>query len=82
MSELVTVAAPDGAVRAVRGVTGREYTSTDGMYRMAPTDARALLAEGGFRPSLASPTRGGYRCSCGFRPVVRQCSRCGGTAYR
>jgi hypothetical protein len=77
MSDLVTVAAPDGAVRQVRGVTGREYRSKDGMYRMAPADARALLADGGFRPTLGTPSRGGFACPCGFRPLFRLCSRCG-----
>lgn len=77
MSELVSVAAPDGAVHGVTGMSGREYRSQDGMYRMSPADARALVQAGGFRPSLASPARGGFECPCGFRPVVRLCSRCG-----
>lgn len=77
-SDLVTVAAPDGAVAEVDGLTGRRYKArAGGLYDMHPTDARALLADGGFRPSLGSPTRGGYDCACGFRPIFRRCSRCG-----
>lgn len=77
MSELVSVAAPDGAVKGVEGVTGRTYRSRDGMYQMHPADARALVAAGGFRPTLGSPSKGGYDCPCGFRPIFRHCSRCG-----
>jgi hypothetical protein len=77
LSELVSVAAPDGAVRAVTGMSGRTYRSRDGMYQMSPRDAKALVQAGGFRPSLASPARGGYACPCGFHPVFRHCSRCG-----
>jgi hypothetical protein len=77
VSELVTVAAPDGAVHGVEGMSGRQYRSRDGMFRMSPSDAAALVQAGGFRPSLASPTRGGFECPCGFRPIFRLCSRCG-----
>jgi hypothetical protein len=78
MPDTVTVAAPDGAVAQVDGVTGHRYKArAGGLYDMHPADAKALLADGGFRPSLGSPTRGGYACRCGFRPVVRDCSRCG-----
>jgi hypothetical protein len=77
VSELVTVGAPDGAVHGVTGMSGREYRSQDGLYRMPKADAAALVKAGGFRPSLGSPVRGGFECPCGFRPVVRLCSRCG-----
>lgn len=80
LEEKVRVAAPDGLVAEVDGLTGRRYKATGGgMYEMHPRDARALLAEGGFRPTIGGPTiRGGYACpSCGFRAVVRLCSRCG-----
>lgn len=77
MSDLVSVAAPDGAVRGVEGMSGRTYRSRDGMYRMTPADAKALVQAGGFRPTLGSPARGGYECPCGFRPIFRTCSRCG-----
>lgn len=77
MSELVTVAAPDGAVRAVQGLTGREYRSSDGLYRMTPQDARALRADGGFTPSISIPRAAGFPCPCGFASLFRRCSRCG-----
>lgn len=78
MPDLVTVAAPDGAVAQVDGLTGRRYHArAGGLYDMHPADARALVADGGFRPSLGSPVRGGFECPCGFRPIFRLCSRCG-----
>lgn len=77
MSELVSVGAPDGAVHAVTGMSGREYRSRDGMFQMAPRDAAALVESGGFRPSLGGMPRGGYECPCGFHPLFRLCSRCG-----
>lgn len=78
MSDLVKVGAPDSAVLGVEGMSGRKYRSRDGMYEMTPTDAKALVAAGGFRPSLGGPPmRGGFDCPCGFRPLFRHCSRCG-----
>lgn len=79
MADTVTVAAPDGAVAQVDGVTGRRYQArSGGLYDMHPRDARALLASGGFTPTVGGPvTRGGFDCRCGFRPVFRDCSRCG-----
>lgn len=80
MSDTVRVAAPDGAVAQVDGVTGRRYKATGGgIYDMHPADAKALIKAGGFRPTLGSPTRGGYECGCGFKPIFRLCSRCGNT---
>jgi len=77
-ADLVKVAAPDGRVREVDGVSGRRYKSRDGMYQMSPRDAAALLKVGGFRPNLGGQVNGGYLCPCcGFRPYVRLCSRCG-----
>lgn len=78
MPETVTVAAPDGAVSAVRGMSGREYRARGGgLYDMTPGDARALVEAGGFRPSLGSPRTGGYPCTCGFWSLFKHCSRCG-----
>ena len=77
MSDLTSVAAPDGAVHAVTGMSGRDYRSRDGMFQMTPSDAAALVKAGGFRPSLGGVVRGGYECPCGFRPLFRRCSRCG-----
>jgi hypothetical protein len=64
-------------VHGVEGMSGRAYRSQDGMFRMTPADAAALVKAGGFRPSLGSPSRGGFECPCGFRPIFRLCSRCG-----
>lgn len=77
MSDLISVAAPDGAVHAITGMSGRDYRSRDGMYQMTPSDASALVKSGGFRPSLAGVIRGGFDCPCGFKPLFRKCSRCG-----
>lgn len=79
LEDKIRVAAPDGLVAQVDGVTGRRYTATGGgMYEMLPRDAKALLREGGFVPSIGGVTRGGYQCpGCGFMAVVRRCSRCG-----
>jgi hypothetical protein len=79
MSDLISVAAPDGAVRAVTGMSGREYRSADGIYQMPSSDAAALVKAGGFRPSLGGLVRSaGYPCaSCGFQSLFRLCSRCG-----
>jgi hypothetical protein len=79
MPELVTVAAPDGAVGAVRGMSGREYRARrGGLYDMTPSDARALVQAGGFRPSLGSPRSGGFPCAtCGFASLFKRCSKCG-----
>jgi hypothetical protein len=76
------VAAPDGAVREVDGVTGRRYRSRDGVYDMHPADAAALVKAGGFAPNLGGRPRGGFRCACGFASFVKTCSRCGGTCER
>jgi len=85
MPELVRVCAPDGAVREVDGLTGRRYKSADGVYQMAPADARKLVATGGFMPNLGgTPARtAGYRCHvCGFGSFFRRCGRCGGDCER
>lgn len=77
------VAAPDGAVREVDGVTGRRYRSRDGVYDMHPSDAAALVKVGGFTPNLGGRTRGGYRCTdCGFGAFVKTCGRCGGACEK
>jgi hypothetical protein len=79
------VAAPDGAVREVDGVTGRRYRSRDGVYDMHPADAAALVKAGGFTPGLGGRTHGGYRCTtpgCGFGSFFAKCSRCGGTCEK
>lgn len=83
LNEPVRLGAPDGRVAEVDGVTGRRYKATGGgMYTMHPADAAAFKREGAFVPTVGGVTRGGYECPCGFRPVVRSCSRCGGLAVR
>ena len=79
------VAAPAKAVAEVDGLSGHRYTARDGIYDMAPRDARALIKAGGFMPSLAGTTseRTGYRCpDCSFGSFFRRCSRCGGDCER
>lgn len=83
--DTVRVGAPDGRVREVDGVSGRRYRSRDGMYEMAPADAKALLSVGGFTPGLGGPTprATGYRChDCGFGSYFISCSRCGGACSK
>lgn len=78
MADLISVAAPDGAVHAVTGMSGRDYRSRDGMYQMSPSDAAALVRSGGFRPSVGGLVRAaGFPCPCGFQSLFRTCSRCG-----
>lgn len=79
------VVAPARAVAEVDGVTGRRYKARDGVYDMAPRDARALIKVGGFLPSLSGTTSraAGYRCGgCGFGSFFTTCSRCGGNAHK
>lgn len=78
------VCAPDGAVREVDS-RGRRYRSADGVYDMPPSEARRLIAAGGFAPSLTGQTsrRHGYSCvDCGFGSYFTICSRCGGTCRK
>jgi hypothetical protein len=78
------VVAPARAVAEVDGVTGARYKARDGIYDMSDRDGKALVAAGGFLPSLAGATSAstGFRCSCGFGSYFKTCSRCGGTCER
>lgn len=79
------VAAPDAPCLEVDGLTGRRYRARNGIYQMSDRDGRALIAAGGFAPSLAGHTGHsiGYRCTgCGFGSYFTACSRCGGTCTR
>lgn len=79
------VAAPDRPCLEVDGLSGRRYRARDGIYNMTARDGRALIAAGGFAPSVAGHTRStiGYRCTaCGFGSYFRGCSRCGGSCER
>ena len=74
-------------VAQIDGVTGLRYGGNrpGRVFNMHPADAAAAVKAGGAVASLAGVTRRaiGYRCdACGFRPVVRECSRCGGEAVR
>ena len=73
------VVAPARACLEVDGLSGRRYRARDGVYEMSERDGKALVAAGGFRPSLgpSAAVRGGFCCPCGFRPVIARCSRCG-----
>lgn len=66
--------------------SGRRYGGNrpGRVFDMDPADARAVVKAGGALASVAGVTRRaiGYRCACGFAPVVRRCSRCGGRAER
>lgn len=77
--DLVRVAAVDGAVAEVDGLSGRRYKATGGgMYEMTPRDAWAFRQIGAFTPNvgpgLAAP--GGYTCSRGHRNYFKTCGRC------
>lgn len=79
------VAAPDRACLEVDGLSGRRHRARDGFYQMDARDGRALVAAGGFLPSLAGHTHStiGFRCpGCGFGSFFRTCSRCGGDCRR
>jgi hypothetical protein len=78
------VCAPDGAAREV-DVNGRRYRSRDGVYDMAPADAKMLRAAGGFASALngVAPAGTGFSCvDCGFGSWFTTCSRCGGVCRK
>lgn len=83
---MVRVMTPDRPCVEVDGLGGRRYTvDRRGSFEMTPRDAKALIAEGGFVPSLAGTTgrNQGYRCpACGFGSVFTTCGRCGGHCDR
>lgn len=66
--------------------SGRRYGGNrpGQVFDMSPGDAAAVVKIGGVLASVAGTTRRsiGFRCGCGFAPVVRRCSRCGGQAER
>lgn len=79
--DLVTVAAPDGAVAQFDiASTGRRYTARDGgLYDVTPRDAKLILREGGFRPNVGGTVKRSLpNCpECGFASYFALCSRCG-----
>ena len=74
------VCTPDSRVREIDGPSGRRYNFRSGIADASPVDARAIVREGGFLPSLSGTTRAGigFRClACDFGSFFRRCSRCG-----
>src|SRR5690348_16318098 len=59
MEDLVTVAAPDGAVAQFDiASTGERYTARDGgLYDVPRRAANLILREGGFRPNVGGAVR-------------------------
>lgn len=79
------VATPASKCVEIDGVTGRRYDFRKGIQDVHPRDAKAIVAFGGFIPSMAGTTREdiGFRCgSCGFGCYFSTCSRCGSPAVR
>lgn len=74
------VCTPDARCVEIDGPSGRRYNFRRGTADVSPRDAKAIVAEGGFIPSMAGTTSAsvGYPCSnCGFGSYFRRCSRCG-----
>jgi len=81
----VKVASPDSLCVEIDGASGRRYNFRKGLADVSDHDAKAIVAAGGFIPSMAGTTRAGigYRCTlCGFGCWFKTCSRCGGPAVR
>lgn len=79
------VGSPNERCVEIQGPTGRTYDFSKGLQDVHPHDAKAIVAEGGFIPSMTGTTRAGigYRCTkCGFGCWFKRCSRCGGEALR
>lgn len=79
------VVAPAKACVEVDGLSGRRYRARGGIYEMSQRDGQALVAAGGFQPSLSGATSraAGYRCpACGFGTYFKTCSRCSGPCER
>lgn len=74
----------DRGAREIDGVSGRRYYAKDGVFNMAPEDARALVKIGGAPCTTAGVARSkGYKCpECGFAAWFRKCSRCGAETVR
>jgi hypothetical protein len=73
------VCTPDSNCVEIDGPSGRRYNFRSGMANVSDRDAKAIVAEGGFIPSLAGTSSAGvgYPCqTCGFRSYFRRCSRC------
>lgn len=81
MDDLVTVAAPDGAVAQFDiASTGARYTARDGgMYDVPPRVAKLIREQGGFSPNVGGAVKRVMpNCpQCGFATYFVTCSRCG-----
>lgn len=79
------VATPARECVEIDAPSGRRYNFRKGITDVSKRDAKAIVAYGGFIPSMAGTTRAGlgYRCTdCGFGSYFKRCSRCGGVAVR
>jgi len=77
------VASPDKRCLEIDAPSGRRVNFRTGIADVSPSDAKAIVKNGGFFPSLSGTTNSGigFRCStCGFGSFFKTCSRCGGTA--
>jgi hypothetical protein len=79
--ELVTVGVHDYRAIEVDGPSGRRYKARDGgLYDMLPSDAAALVREGGFRTGVGGAPAGrpgGHVCGrCGRHNFIKKCGRC------
>lgn len=77
---MTRVAGHGSNVAEVEAPSGRLYRrDRQGMFNMTESDARAMVASGGFLPSMAGTTRAGlgYRCpSCGHGSFFKTCGKC------
>jgi hypothetical protein len=78
----VKVATPDKLCVEIDGPSGRRYSFRKGLADVSDRDGRAIVAAGGFIPSLSGTSKPGvgFTCKCGFRSYFRTCSRCGETS--
>lgn len=79
------VATPAKQCVEIDAPSGRRYDFRKGIVDVSPRDAKAIVAYGGFIPSMAGTTRAGlgFRCeSCGFGSYFAKCSKCGGAAVK
>jgi len=81
----VKVATPAKQCVEIDAPSGQRYDFRKGFQDVSPRDAKAIVAYGGFIPSMSGTTRAGlgFRCeSCGFGCYFKTCGRCGGNAVR
>lgn len=74
------VCTPDRLAVEIDAPTGRRYNFRNGIADVHPADAKAIIREGGFIPSLNGVVNSdvGWVCkNCDFGSYFRKCSRCG-----